>query len=187
MPIHRQPRKQLTPPEAKKNRKTIIWLVLLVSFLIFGIIQDITGGKGFGSESSSQSNSANTTPEPLDSEAQKNLDAENTQQAAVGQPLTGIGEVGHLKTPGADATDPAIHVGASKKGLDDLMNTSLEKDDVGFQQVFDRGDAYTVSAGTQAKLLEFDGTLDSVAHVRVIGGTHDTEEAWVPSEWIRKN
>ena len=67
------------------------------------------------------------------------------------------------------------------------MDTSLKKDDVGFQQVFDRGDAFTVSAGTQAKLLDFHGILDSVAHVRIIGGTHDTEEAWVPSEWIRKN
>ena len=75
-PIYRQPRKQLTPLESK-NRKTIIWLVSLVSFLIFGIIQDITGGKGFEPESPSQSNSASTTPEPLDSESQKRLDAEN--------------------------------------------------------------------------------------------------------------
>lgn len=81
MPVYRQPQKSLTPLEAKrleaKNRKSIIWLICLMSFLIFGIIEDITGGKGFGSDSASQSNSASTTPEPLGSEAQKSLDAAN--------------------------------------------------------------------------------------------------------------
>ena len=77
MPIYRQPSKQPTPSESKKTRRTIIWLGFLVSFLIFGIVQDITGGKGFGLESSSQSASTTTAPEPLDHQAQKRLDAEN--------------------------------------------------------------------------------------------------------------
>ena len=162
------------------------WSVKTKSFLTALVVAAVVLPAIF-SKYSDGSNQGNGQSEVASPTVVANLKPEDARQASDGQPLKEIGAVGHLQIPGADATDPAIHVGASKKGLDDLTEKSLQKDDVGFQQVFDRGDAFTVSAGTKARLLEFGGFLDSVAHVRIIGGTHDTEEAWVPSEWIRKS
>ncbi len=76
MPIRRNP---LTLLDAK-NRKAVVWLIFLVAFLIFGVIEDLTGGKGFGGGSS---NSSTSSPDsaPLAPEVQKGLDAENAMDA----------------------------------------------------------------------------------------------------------
>lgn len=84
--------------------------------------------------------------------------------------------------------DNQVPVAASEQAQSDLTNAAVAKDEVGYEQIFLRGDAFMVPAGTKAKLIGYGSGLlgAAVYHIRIEGGDHDTEDGWVPMEWLVK-
>jgi hypothetical protein len=76
-----------------------------------------------------------------------------------------------------------ILCGTTEQNYKDLIDTLVDKDNVGFNEMFSSGKAFMVDSGTKALVLERNFTT---AKVRIMEGAYKDEIAWVGIEAIGK-
>ncbi len=85
-----------------------------------------------------------------------------------------------------DNTD--VIVAATEQAEDDMSSAAAAKDKVGYTQIANSDRTYLVASGTSAKLIGYGSGLlgAAVYHVRIQGGSHDTQDGWIPMESMKK-
>lgn len=76
-----------------------------------------------------------------------------------------------------------ILCGVTEQDYKDLIDTLVDNDDVGFNEMFSNGRAFMVDSGTKALVLDRNFTA---AKVRIMEGVYKDEIAWVGIEAIDK-
>ena len=76
-----------------------------------------------------------------------------------------------------------ILCGVTEQDYKDLIGTLVNKDDLGFNEMFANGNAFIVDSGTKALVLDRNFTT---AKVRILEGVYENEIAWLAIEAISK-
>jgi hypothetical protein len=89
----------------------------------------------------------------------------------------GIGDIGTIQN-GA----PVIMLSATKDGYDDINKGTAALDKVGLRNLILSGRAFTVKAGTSAKVIDLSFAM---RRVRILDGEKADLAGWLPYEYVR--
>jgi len=89
-----------------------------------------------------------------------------------------IGYVGNLALGGVNV----VLVGSSEDNLNALVDAQMAKDKEGFDIMLEKGHVFGVTTGTKARILGYGSLFSPVYHIRILTGTHSSEEGWIPME-----
>lgn len=77
---------------------------------------------------------------------------------------------------------PIVMLSTTKDGYDDISNGMAAKDKVGLRDLILTGKAFTVKAGTHAKVIE---VAFALRRVRILDGEKVNAAGWLPFEWVK--
>ena len=107
-----------------------------------------------------------------------------------GTPRVRVGETARIASGRWQPNSRGVLVAATKEVHNERFNTLKALDIDGYQQFLASGKAYSVDAGTKARVIEISGTRNSTVtplamQVRILEGEHEEKTGWLPAAHVK--